>query len=316
MSGMNFSLRLRIPQAAGLAFAVFFLLAGLLAPGSAEAAWPGGNGTIAFVRGPDIWVQQPSGKQRRLTHGVEGADSEPTYSRDGRMIAFVRYAGNDSDIWVMNSDGAEQRPVTTTGEGTYESQPAFFPSGRSLAFARSDPSGEWTVYSVSLDGTGEQVLAVRAKNPAISANGRSLVFARHPGGYLRLKDLSSGEERQIHSGAMRTQEPDFSPDGKRLVFSGQQQCGPVPSRRRLALMTIGLHEAHARVLLTTCHRSFIPYNPTWSPRGNRILFVRRDNPGEVGATSRLQLMTPRGVLVAGAPRHREGESTPSWQPLR
>lgn len=215
----------------------------------------------------------------------------------------------------MNGDGTEQRPVTTTGEGSYESQPAFFPSGRSLAFARSDPSGEWTVYSIRLDDTGEQVLAVRAKNPAISPDGRSLVFARHPGGYLRLKDLRNGEERQIHSGAVNTQEPDFSPDGKRLVFAGQQQCGPVPGRHRLALMAVGLHEAHARVLLSTCHRSFIPYNPTWSPRGNRILFVRRDNPGEVSATSRLQLMNPRGALVAGAPRHREGESTPSWQPL-
>lgn len=294
----------------------FLLLAVLLSAAPTEAAWPGGNGAIAFVRGPNIWVQTPSGKHRQLTHGLEVPDSEPTYSQDGRLIAFVRYGGNDSDIWVMNSDGTEQRPVTTTGVGSYESQPAFFPDGRSLAFARSAPSGESIVYSIRLDGTGEQVLAVRAKNPAISPDGRSLVFARHPGGYLRLKDLRSGEERQIHSGAMRTQEPDFSPDGKRLVFAGQQQCGPVPSRRRLALMTIGLHEAHARVLLSTCHRSFIPYNPSWSPRGNRILFVRRDNPGEVSATSRLQLLNLRGALVPGAPRHRENESTPSWQPLR
>ena len=316
MSGMNFSLRLRTPQATALALAVFFLLAGFLAPGSAKAAWPGANGAIAFVRGPHIWVQLPSGKQRQLTDEAEGADSEPTYSSDGQLIAFVRYAGNGSDIWVMNSDGSEQRPVTTTGEGSYESQPAFLPSGRSLAFARSDPSGGWTVYSIRLDGSGEQVLAVRAKNPAISPDGRSLVFARSPGGYLRLKDLRSGEERQIHSGAIRTQEPDFSPDGKRLVFAGQQQCGPVPSRHRLVLMTVGLHAAHARVLLSTCHRSFIPYNPSWSPRGTRILFVRRDNPGEVSATSRLQLLNLRGALVPGAPRHRGGESSPSWQPLR
>jgi len=311
---MNLSLHLRAART-GLTFVLFFLLVALFSAAASQAAWPGRNGAIAFVRGPHIWVQLPSGKQRQLTYG-EDPDSEPTYSRDGRMISFVRYAGNGSDIWVMNSDGSEQRPVTTTGVGSYESQPAFFPGGRSLAFARSAPSGESIVYSIALDGTGEQVLAVRAKNPAISPDGRSLVFARHPGGYLRLKDLRSGEERQIHSGAMRTQEPDFSPDGKRLVFAGQQQCGPVPGRHRLALMTVGLHEAHARVLLSTCHRSFIPYNPTWSPQGNRILFVRRDNPGEVSATSRLQLMNPRGGLVAGAPRHREGESTPSWQPLR
>lgn len=295
---------------------LLLLLAALLPAAPAEAAWPGKNGAIAFVRGPHIWVQLPSGKQRQLTGEAEGADTDPTYSPDGRLIAFVRYQGNDSDVWVMNSDGTEQRPVTTTGEGSYESQPAFFPSGRSLAFAHSDPSSGWTVYSIRLDGTGEQVLAVRAENPAISPNGRWLAFTRRPGRYLRLKDLRSGEEHQIQSGDGRTQEPDFSPDGKRLVFAGQQQCGPVPRRRRLALMTVGLDEARARVLLSTCHRSFIPYSPVWSPSGSRILFVRRDDPGKVSATSRLQMLTARGRLLGGAPRHRGGELSPSWQPLR
>jgi Tol biopolymer transport system component len=312
---MNLPFHLRAGRT-GLTLVLFFLLLlALFSAAASQAAWPGRDGAIAFVRGPDIWIEQ-SGKQRQLTHEVEGADSEPTYSPDGKLIAFVRYQGNDSDIWVMNSDGTEQRPVTTTGEGSYESQPAFFPGGRSLAFARSGPGSGWTVYSVRLDGTGEQVLAVRAKNPVISLDGRWLAFTRRPGRYLRLKDLRSGEEHQIQSGDGRTQEPDFSPDGKRLVFAGQQQCGAVPSRRRLALMTVGLHEVRARVLLSTCRRSFIPYSPTWSPRGDRILFMRRDNPGEVRSSSRLQLLTPRGRLVGGAPSHRDGEFSPSWQPLR
>jgi Tol biopolymer transport system component len=278
----------------------------------AEAAWPGGNGAIAFVRETHIWVKSPSGKQRQLTDKEEGADAEPTYSRDGRMIAFVRYEGNGSHIWVMNSDGTGQRPVTGAAEGSYESQPAFFPGGLSLAFARYESSTGWAVFSVRLDGHGEQQLASGAKNPAISPNSHLLAFVQSHGGWLRTKDLRSGEERRLPS--WRSQEPDFSPDGKRLVFVGQRRCGS-KGGGRLSIMTIGLRDSRPRMLLNACRRSFIPYSPVFSPRGNRVLFVRRDNP-RGASDSRLQLLSLRGGLVGGAPTHRGFELSPSWQPVR
>src|SRR3954449_6374575 len=111
------------------------LLASAFFAGAADAAWRGRDGAIAFVRGPHIWAQLPSGKQRQLTDEAEGADTEPTYTRDGRTIAFVRYEGNGSHIWVMNSDGTEQRRGTGAVEGAYEAQPAFFPAGPGLALA-------------------------------------------------------------------------------------------------------------------------------------------------------------------------------------
>jgi Tol biopolymer transport system component len=296
-----------------IAIALSCLLVLLLAAAPAQAAWPGRDGAVAFVRGPHIWVQLPSGKQRQLTDEVEGADSEPTYSRDGETIAFVRYEGNGSHIWVMSSDGTDQRPVTGEAEGSYESQPAFFPAGLGLVFARRDAVTGWSVFSVRLDGHGEQLLASGAKNPAISPNRHMLAFVQARGGWLRTKDLRSGEQRRLPS--WRSQEPDFSPDGKRLVFVGQRRCGK-RGRGRLSIMSIGLKGEGPRMLLNTCHKSFIPYSPVWAPRGNRVLFVRRENPAEVESTSRLQMLNLRGSLVPGAPRHRGGEFSPSWQALR
>lgn len=308
---MTFLPRLWSIQGTGIVLA--FLGLTLVSPAGSEAAWPGRNGAIAFVRGPHIWVQLPSGKQRQLTYG-EDPDGEPSYSRDGRQIAFVRYSGNDSDIWVMNSDGTEQHPVTESdGPGLSEVQPAFFPGGRSLVFAQLELSGGWTVSSIRLDGTGQRQLARRAKFPTVSPDGRWLAFTRHPGGdRIRLQDLRTGEERQLLSGV--SQQADFSPDGRRLVFVGQRPCGP-DQHLRLSLLTIGLHDRGAQLLFRTCRTNFIPYGPVWSPRGDRVLFARRDNPGGQ-ADARLQLLNLRGALVAGAPRHRGFEGSPSWQPLR
>jgi Tol biopolymer transport system component len=288
------------------------LFACLILAAPAQAAWPGGDGAIAFSRGNHIWVESPSGKQRQLTAG-EAADAEPTYSRDGRQIAFVRFSNGGSDIWVMNSDGSEQRPVTETAEG--EVQPAFFPSGRSVAFVRSSPSTGFAFYSLRLDGTGERRLAVGATFPAISPNGRLLAFTRRPSrNGIGLKNLRTGRVRRLPSGI--SQDADFSPDGRRLVFVGQRPCGS-KGARRLALLTIGLHDSRPQMLLRTCGRPFLPSNPAWSPQGNRIVFVRRDNPAG-SAVSRLQMLNARGRLVPGAPRHRPGDSefSPSWQPLR
>jgi Tol biopolymer transport system component len=289
------------------------LLGFLLAAAPAQAAWSGKDGSIAFVRGPHIWVELPSGKQRQLTDEAEGADAEPTYSRAGETIAFVRYEGNGSHIWVMNSDGTDQRRVTGEVEGSYESQPAFFPAGLGLVFARRDAATGWAVFSIRLDGHGEQLLASGAKNPTISPNRHMLAFIQARGGWLRTKDLRSGEEHRLPT--WKSQEPDFSPDGKRLVFVGQRHCGG-KGNGRLSLMTIGLRDSRPRMLLNTCHRSFIPYSPVFSPRGNRVLFVRRDNPQNVGVVSRLQLLNLRGGLLPGAPRYRGGEFSPSWQALR
>jgi Tol biopolymer transport system component len=300
------------------AFCAALLLAALLvfasAAAPARAAWPGRDGSIAFVRGPHIWVQLPDGKQRQLTDEAEGADSEPTFSRNGETIAFVRFEGNSSHIWAMNSDGTDQRRVTGADEGAYESQPAFFPGGLSLVFARRDPISGWSVFSVRLDGHGEELLANGAKNPAVSPNGHMLAFVQTRGRWLRSKDLRSGGERRL-PGSWRSQEPDFSPDGRRLVFAAQRGCD-ARGHRRLSLMTTGLDGGSPGMLLNACRRSFIPYSPVWSPSGARVLFVRRDQPGAVRSTSRLQLLNLRGALVAGAPRHRGGEFSPSWQPLR
>lgn len=85
---MSSSLHLRAARTS-LTLILFFLLLALFPAAASQAAWPGRNGAIAFVRGPHIWVQLPSGKQRQLTYD-EDPDGEPTYSRDGRQIAFVR----------------------------------------------------------------------------------------------------------------------------------------------------------------------------------------------------------------------------------
>ena len=295
----------------------------LATAGPGQAAWPGENGAIAFSHnanngraGGDIWIQARSGREHQLTNARQANDGEPTYSRDGHQIAFSRYSGGDFDIWVMNSNGSNKHPVTETNGNVSETEPAFLPSGRSLVFAKQGVAGGSRVYSVRTDGSRPKMQANNGRSPVVSPDGRWLAYRRHPGGNrIRLKNLRTRKERKLSTGI--AQEPDFSPDGSRLVFVGKRPCG---GQLRQSLLTIGLHDRHPRMLYETCHRSFVAYSPAWSPNGNRIVFTRlsRRDLTQGASDVRLQMVNLAGILVGGAPRplHQAYEDSPSWQPLR
>jgi len=77
---------------------------------------------------PDVshWVQ--------LTHFNDAA-LDPTFSPDGRMVAFVRSGTNEehsTDLYVMPWPAGEPRAITT--DGTIKQDPAFSPDGSRVAY--------------------------------------------------------------------------------------------------------------------------------------------------------------------------------------
>jgi Tol biopolymer transport system component len=75
--------------------------------------------------------------------------SDPQISPDGKRIVYVRQSADVatdrrvSNLWIVNFDGTEHRPVTT---GTYgDSSPRWSPDGTRLAFV-SDRDGKSQLY--------------------------------------------------------------------------------------------------------------------------------------------------------------------------
>jgi dipeptidyl aminopeptidase/acylaminoacyl peptidase len=96
-----------------------------------------GEGFV-YDRRPHLFViSADGGEPRQLTDG-DFADTAPTWSPDGRHLAFVsaRHAERDddnaSDIWIIPADGGEPRRLTDTAGPV--SSPAFSPDGRTIAY--------------------------------------------------------------------------------------------------------------------------------------------------------------------------------------
>ncbi len=82
------------------------------------------------------------GTSRKL---LAGADSQPTFSPDGRRMAFLRVdskAGN-SYLVIANLDGSGERILATRklAQGGYAAAPAWSPDGRLIALAEKLASG-------------------------------------------------------------------------------------------------------------------------------------------------------------------------------
>lgn len=96
-----------------------------------------------------------------LQHLTNGDDSQPAWSWDGQRIAFVRQEGDNRDIYTVRADGSNL--VRLTDQPGADVSPAWTPDHR-LIF-RSLRAGQWGLYLMNADGSGERKLVATDDPP-------------------------------------------------------------------------------------------------------------------------------------------------------
>jgi dipeptidyl aminopeptidase/acylaminoacyl peptidase len=81
-------------------------------------------------------VDSTGANRRQLT--TAGVNHFPSWSHDGRTIAFASNRSGSFDLYSMNPDGSDQMPVPVAHSGE-KAVPRFSPDGSKLAFALIDP---------------------------------------------------------------------------------------------------------------------------------------------------------------------------------
>jgi len=167
-------------------------------------------------------------------------DVFPIMSRDGWVVYTRKQLGNSS-VWIMRSDGSEEREVfnpqgyvnpvhARTGLiGAF--QPAWSPDNEWIVFGL----GSWftlrdkeaaAIWRIRRDGTGLERLTfldMHSGFPSYSADGKEIVFrvwADDEKG-LRILNLDTREIRKLTEGYDNL--PGWSPDGQRIVFTRKRE---------------------------------------------------------------------------------------------
>jgi TolB protein len=141
-------------------------------------SWSPDGRSIAFSsshatpENPEIYVVRRDGSGlRRLTRtkgGVEvlGDDGFPTWSPDGRQIAFASNRTRDGEIWIMRADGKGQRRIAGFGRRD-DWAPDYSPDGKRIAFDSRGANGRiGTIYVVDPDGKQLTSLGIAGTDPA------------------------------------------------------------------------------------------------------------------------------------------------------
>lgn len=198
---------------------------------------PGGTGDrVAFVwKGPeqdnwDVWVTVlGAGDPLRLT-SHPGIDYSPTWSPDGRHVAFLRADdGHCSVLRVPALGGTEQRLASCTGGESLD----WSPDGSRLVWAeRPQPDSSYRIFEVTLeDRTRREITSPPAGSvgdlcPELSPDGETLAFLRSP--VLGVQDIylqrvdGSDPPRRLTSDGLKIHGADWTPDGRSLVFSSNR----------------------------------------------------------------------------------------------
>ncbi len=258
----------------------------------------------------EIYVMDADGKnQRNLTNHPTG-DSQPSWSPDGKRIAFISYRnGGNIQIFVMDSDG--QNPTRLTDE-VWDMNPVWSPDGRKIAFTGYKDAGlgngTWNtdIYVMNPDGTSRRRLTrVPGNNSdaSWSPDSQKIAFVNSGNGASEIYVMNANgtkQKRLTHDGVRENKrEPSWSPDGQSIAF--------VYNDLRSIQIYVMDTDGENRRRLTDGRYD---WSPAWSPDGGIIAYESWRGPDHI---SEIHLRTSDGkYLKQLSGMHERGDWDPDW----
>jgi Tol biopolymer transport system component len=171
------------------------------------------------VRG--VYVADENGQHVRRVSG-DGYAAVPSWSPDGRTLAFGRLEADRPkvwNLWTLELESGEMRRLTKHASG----QPgggSWFPDGRRIAYSHED-----RLIVRDLESSAERVFPTPVKGrlvriPAVSPDGRRIVFHVERDG-VWLLDFPAGTVRRVLDDPS-AEEYTWAPDGKRLAYHSRR----------------------------------------------------------------------------------------------
>jgi TolB protein len=229
-------------------------------------------------------VSDADGANERIVFGSPDPIMSPTWSPDGRSLAYVSFHSGLSAVYVQTlSTGAQ---VQVSAKSGINGAPAYSPDGTQLALALSRRDGNVDVYVLTLATQDLRRVTEDASidtEPAWAPDGRSLYFTSDRAGAPQVYQVGT--------------EPGAR--ARRVTFEGSYNARPRPSPDGRQVAVVTLDRGAYRIAVVDAKQGGLQVlstgnqdeSPSYAPNGADILYTSR-----VGGRDTLAIVSSDGRI--------------------
>ncbi len=221
---------------------------------------PNGKRAVFSARGDLFTVPAKHGATRDITNSSNADEDHPSWSPDGRTIAYTTDVSGEQQIAIRPADGGVEKILTHFKSG-FLYTPIWSPDSKRLAFSDANhrlwlldtSSGKTT--EVAMDKYGE------IHDQSFSPDGRWLAYSltgSNQQNGIWLYSLDSGKATLVSESMNNDFAPVFSPDGKYLYFLSRRHENPALSESEFNAATLEMSGIYVATLAKGERSPFAP----------------------------------------------------------
>lgn len=256
----------------------------------------------------NLWIIDTDGSDHRKLTSYDANESSARWSPDGKRIAYTRSTDQGSEIHIYWTETMQFARITqlekSPGSITWSSD------GKQIAFTMTVAEKAPVLVKAPKKPKGAEWAAA----PRVTDRMR---HERDGSGYIEpgfthifVVPSEGGSPRQITSGDFHHSNPEWTPDGKTILFSGNRNEDWEYDFRNSEIYSVGVNSG---VINTLTQRKGPDYSPTVSPSGSHIAYLGYEDKLQTYQVTKLQTMKPDGsdkkVLLENLDR---SISNPTW----
>jgi TolB protein len=252
----------------GIADVIYETLTGQPGAFATRIAYVTSERNVAGKEQVELRIADADGYNTQAIVSSKDPIMSPSWSPDGRRLAYVSFEKSQPAIWVQEVfTGKREKIASFKG---INGAPAWSPDGRLLALTLSK-DGNPDIFVMDMARRSLRPVTRHWSidtEPSWSPDGKSIVFTSDRGGSPQIYQVSvnGGDPKRLSFEGSYNARASFSPDGKLLTMVTR-----VDGQYRIA--TLDLETRDFRVMST----GRLDESPSFAPNGSMIIYATRVN---------------------------------------